>query len=409
CEREASCSRQRPRGERTPGPGGGRGRWRDHGRQAGQAGVPQAAPSGASCGCSGPARPRGGCRPSSSGLRKQKSLTNLCVLTDAEKKLQLYQPKWCDDMAKPSGGGGGRGQPEGRKAQGGRRGPLSRNLSKSEHSLFQGKAKPFGPLAAPAGLGKPSRIPRGPYAEVKPLSKAPDGPDNDSKSDDEILSSKAKASEKKKLAESSAAVPPVGDKGVRGPEEGDKAFLKVDPELVVTVLGDLEQLLFSQILDPESQRKRTVQNVLDLRQNLEDTMSSLRGSQLSHSCLETGVCYDSDEANARSVSSTSNRSSRSPGAAPVQPAPAGRRRPSSTGRVPEAGRGRAVRLPHHARPRAPRRGHASRLELIQSLEADDPELKPGYLGDCAQLTKSLPDEEEEEEEEEDDDDDLANG
>lgn len=34
--------------------------------------------------------------------------------------------------------------------------------------------------------------------------------------------------------------------------------------------------------DPESQRKRTVQNVLDLRQNLEDTMSSLRGSQLGH-------------------------------------------------------------------------------------------------------------------------------
>ena len=34
--------------------------------------------------------------------------------------------------------------------------------------------------------------------------------------------------------------------------------------------------------DPESQRKRTVQNVLDLRQNLEETMSSLRGAQLSH-------------------------------------------------------------------------------------------------------------------------------
>ncbi|KAK7916438.1 hypothetical protein WMY93_012199 [Mugilogobius chulae] len=33
-------------------------------------------------------------------------------------------------------------------------------------------------------------------------------------------------------------------------------------------------------LDPESQRKRTVQNVLDLRQNLEDTMSSLRGPSL---------------------------------------------------------------------------------------------------------------------------------
>ncbi|XP_035745633.1 uncharacterized protein ENSP00000471857-like [Egretta garzetta] len=35
-------------------------------------------------------------------------------------------------------------------------------------------------------------------------------------------------------------------------------------------------------LNPESQRKRTVQNVLDLRQNLEETMSSLRGSQVSH-------------------------------------------------------------------------------------------------------------------------------
>lgn len=34
--------------------------------------------------------------------------------------------------------------------------------------------------------------------------------------------------------------------------------------------------------DPESQRKRTVQNVLDLRQNLEETMTSLRGVQLSH-------------------------------------------------------------------------------------------------------------------------------
>ncbi|ELK34960.1 Neuron navigator 1 [Myotis davidii] len=35
-------------------------------------------------------------------------------------------------------------------------------------------------------------------------------------------------------------------------------------------------------VDPESQRKRTVQNVLDLRQNLEETMSSLRGSQVTH-------------------------------------------------------------------------------------------------------------------------------
>ncbi|TNN76409.1 Neuron navigator 1 [Liparis tanakae] len=218
--------------------------------------------------------------PVSSNLRKQRSMTNLAVLTDAEKKLHLYEPKWCDDMAKPGAGPTKMGKPKaagvgGSGGSGGGGAPLSRNLSKSEHSLFQGKPKPFSPLAAPSALmSKQSRIPRAPYAEVKPLSKAPE----DGKSDDEILSSKAKANAKKQGA---GAGGESGSKG-QGEEGPDKAFLKVDPELVVTVLGDLEQLLFSQMLDPESQRKRTVQNVLDLRQNLEDTMSSLRGSQLSH-------------------------------------------------------------------------------------------------------------------------------
>ncbi|XP_061112792.1 neuron navigator 1-like isoform X2 [Conger conger] len=336
-----------------------------------------------------------------SGLRKQKSLTNLCVLTDAEKKLHLYEPKWCDDTAKPAGGGCLKAKAKEGSA------PLSRNLSKSEHSLFQGKAKPFSPLTAPSGLGKPSRIPRGPYAEVKPLSKAPDAAD-DSKSDDEILSSKAKqAQEKKKLAESSGAAPQgggKGDKGEKGTEEGDKTFLKVDPELVVTVLGDLEQLLFSQILDPESQRKRTVQNVLDLRQNLEDTMTSLRGSQLSHSCLETSVCYDSDETNARSVSSLSNRSSplswRHGQSSPrLQAGDA----PSSTGGGYRGGPGAGQYASHTMPARVPARpGGVARLALIQGL---DPELHPksGYLSDSDQLSKSLPDDED------DEDDDLANG
>ncbi|XP_034535737.1 neuron navigator 2 [Notolabrus celidotus] len=39
--------------------------------------------------------------------------------------------------------------------------------------------------------------------------------------------------------------------------------------------------------DPETRRLRTVKNIADLRQNLEDTMSSLRGTQVSHSTLET--------------------------------------------------------------------------------------------------------------------------
>lgn len=173
-------------------------------------------------------------------LRKQRSMTNLAVLTDAEKKLHLYEPKWCDDMAKPGTGPVKTGKPKmaGGSSSAGGGAPLSRNLSKSEHSLFQGKSKPFSPLAAPSALSKQSRIPRGPFAEVKPLTKAPE----DGKSDDEILSSKAKAKK-----QGAAARGDSGSKG-QGEEGGDKPFLKVDPELVVTVLGDLEQLLFSQML-----------------------------------------------------------------------------------------------------------------------------------------------------------------
>ncbi|XP_039654715.1 neuron navigator 1 isoform X5 [Perca fluviatilis] len=331
--------------------------------------------------------------PVPSSLRKQRSMTNLAVLTDAEKKLHLYEPKWCDDMAKHGAGQTKMGKPKtaggGSSAGGG--GPLSRNLSKSEHSLFQGKPKPFSPLAAPSALSKQSRIPRAPYAEVKPLSKAPE----DGKSDDEILSSKAKANAKKQGAGAG------GESGSKGEEGGDKPFLKVDPELVVTVLGDLEQLLFSQMLDPESQRKRTVQNVLDLRQNLEDTMSSLRGSQISHSCMDSSnVGYDSDETNARSISSLSNRSSplswRQGQSSPrLQAGDA----PSSTGGGYQGSKTGSQYTAHTMPARCSSRlSSTSRIELIEGL--DDADLKSGYLSDSDLLGKSLP---------HDDDDNLANG
>uniref|UniRef100_A0A4W3GU15 Neuron navigator 1 n=1 Tax=Callorhinchus milii TaxID=7868 RepID=A0A4W3GU15_CALMI len=242
---------------------------------------------------------KGGTDGGFSNLRKQKSLTNLSFLTDAEKKMHLYEPRWCDDMAKPAHAFG-KGGLKYRDA------PMSKSLSKSEHSLFQSKLAPSmnKPLAAQTPTthsGKPSRIPRGPWAEVKPLSKTTEASVGDaSKSDDEILSSKAKASKKQTQAT---------EKGQQQPEE--KTYLKVDPELVVTVLGDLEQLLFSQMLDPETQRKRTVQNIVDLRQNLEDTMSSLRGSQITHSVLESTFESDiSAELNGRGRgTSLSNRSS----------------------------------------------------------------------------------------------------
>ncbi|XP_036443272.1 neuron navigator 2 [Colossoma macropomum] len=60
--------------------------------------------------------------------------------------------------------------------------------------------------------------------------------------------------------------------------------------------------------DPETRRLRTVKNIADLRQNLEETMSSLRGTQITHSTLET--TFDSGvttELSGRSLLSLSSR------------------------------------------------------------------------------------------------------
>uniref|UniRef100_A0AAQ6AGV4 Neuron navigator 1 n=1 Tax=Amphiprion ocellaris TaxID=80972 RepID=A0AAQ6AGV4_AMPOC len=311
--------------------------------------------------------------PNPSRLRKQRSLNNLSVLTDAEKKLHLYQsPRWNDDTSRPGTGTSKVGQGKTGQAGGGRP-PLSRTLSKSEQSLFQGKPKSFCSPPVTSNAGKPSRIPapgkpRGPYAEVKPISKASEAGQS------------ADSDHEKK-----------DKKGIEG--EDDKSFLKVDPELVVTVLGDLEQLLFSQMLDPESQRKRTVQNVLDLRQNLEETMTSLRGVQLSHSCVEGTMCYDSDEAAAFSISSLSNRSSplswRQGQASPRLQA----------GDAPSTGNTQSDVLPL-------RISHTSRINLIEALDDSDPALLKGdYLSDSDLGGKSPNDDDEDD----DDIDDLGNG
>lgn len=200
--------------------------------------------------------------PNTSSLRKQRSLNNLSVLTDAEKKLHLYQsPRWSDDTGRPNTGTGKAGQTKASQPGGGRP-PLSRTLSKSEQSLFQGKPKPFCSPAVTPNLGKPSRIPgpgkpRGPYAEVKPISKTSevsqsadtDHADHPTKPNCNVIG--GTGTNGKKTGERGRATAPLAEekkekKGMEGEE--DKTFLKVDPELVVTVLGDLEQLLFSQMM-----------------------------------------------------------------------------------------------------------------------------------------------------------------
>ncbi|XP_073731032.1 neuron navigator 1 isoform X6 [Misgurnus anguillicaudatus] len=152
--------------------------------------------------------------------------------------------------------------------------------------------------------------------------------------------------------------------------------------------------------DPESQRKRTVQNVLDLRQNLEDTMSSLRGSQLSHSCIENTMCYDSDETNARSISSLSNRSS-----------PLSWRQGQSSPRL-QAGDAPSSGVTAHSLPlRASMQiSHLQRIQLIDTADDDLADLKSGYLSDGNLTGKSQPDDDDDEDDDDVDvdDDDLAN-
>src|SRR4029434_10993408 len=51
--------------------------------------------------------------------------------------------------------------------------------------------------------------------------------------------------------------------------------------LSLSIARSLSVCLGSPGEDPETRRMRTVKNIADLRQNLEDTMSSLRGTQIS--------------------------------------------------------------------------------------------------------------------------------
>ncbi|XP_078530377.1 neuron navigator 3 isoform X2 [Lissotriton helveticus] len=83
------------------------------------------------------------------------------------------------------------------------------------------------------------------------------------------------------------------------PTKSDSSYSKTAKQCLEELSGE----------DPEARRMRTVKNIADLRQNLEETMSSLRGTQISHSTLET--TFDSTittEVNGRSIPSLTTRS-----------------------------------------------------------------------------------------------------
>uniref|UniRef100_A0A8I5ZLL1 Neuron navigator 3 n=1 Tax=Rattus norvegicus TaxID=10116 RepID=A0A8I5ZLL1_RAT len=80
---------------------------------------------------------------------------------------------------------------------------------------------------------------------------------------------------------------------------------KMDSSYSKTAKQCLEELSGE---DPEARRMRTVKNIADLRQNLEETMSSLRGTQISHSTLET--TFDTTvttEVNGRAIPNLTSR------------------------------------------------------------------------------------------------------
>ncbi|XP_061889373.1 neuron navigator 2 [Entelurus aequoreus] len=69
----------------------------------------------------------------------------------------------------------------------------------------------------------------------------------------------------------------VSSESSSGNRGGDVSFSKTNQPSIEDLSGE----------DPETRRLRTVKNIADLRQNLEETMSSLRGTQATHSTLET--------------------------------------------------------------------------------------------------------------------------
>ncbi|GCB62278.1 hypothetical protein scyTo_0004223 [Scyliorhinus torazame] len=226
-------------------------------------------------------------------LRRQKSLTNLALLGEGGRRLYLLNRGWVEDGAEQGA------MPFSGEFRSGAC-PLSRSLSVSEHSLPQAGTDTKEACApGTAGNGEIAGTAfRRQRTEVKLTNKLTKFSIASSKSEDEILAGESKVVRKQKVLEEEGC-----------PREG---VAQLDADIILTMLGDLEQVLYTNLLgeDPETRRMRTVKNIADLRQNLEETMSSLRGTQISHSTLET--TFDSTvttEVNGRSMAAATSRSS----------------------------------------------------------------------------------------------------
>ncbi|XP_078193049.1 neuron navigator 3 isoform X12 [Callithrix jacchus] len=215
-------------------------------------------------------------------LQKQKSLTNLSLTSDGERRPTVRISNWFGNAAKASQ----------REANYAERCSLSRFLSRSVQSLCHTSSSAWNLLPAGGGQSDSEDL-----EELSARRGLEGESDEDSRSEDENVSSKL-SSISRSWAE----------------EEGENCLREgtahLDEEVILTMLGDLEQALYTDLLgeDPETRRMRTVKNIADLRQNLEETMSSLRGTQISHSTLET--TFDSTvttEVNGRTIPNLTSR------------------------------------------------------------------------------------------------------
>ncbi|XP_074980450.1 neuron navigator 3 isoform X8 [Caretta caretta] len=223
-------------------------------------------------------------------LQKQKSLTNLALISEGEKRRYSYRENWFGNASRSSQ------NCHQREAEVGDRISLSKLLSQSVHSLHHSSsATPQETeVLPPAGSNKSSRRSGGQSTDAG----FEVGNEERDKSDDENVPCKSNFTSRNWAEEE---------------EEGclREGTAQLDEDVIMTMLGDLEQVLYTDMLgeDPETRRMRTVKNIADLRQNLEETMSSLRGTQISHSTLET--TFDSTvttEVNGRSIPSLTSRS-----------------------------------------------------------------------------------------------------
>ncbi|XP_076578059.1 neuron navigator 3 isoform X18 [Chaetodon auriga] len=259
---------------------------------------------------------------------KQRSLTNLTLLSDGEQRVysfeldepppHLSQPQNSSVYSSSTQRAGGSLQGSPRKEAlprgGGVRGTRARSLSlsltkvlsQSEHSLI-----PV-PWRCTGAGGRPQRASYSGHPRAEPArpSREEGGTDEEGSSGRSDEEPAGRGGGKRGGKEKDGGYWAEEEVSGGGPREGTA---QLDKEVILTMLGDLEQVLHTQPRpreDPETRRMRTVKNIADLRQNLEETMSSLRGTQISHSTLET--TFDTTvttEVNGRSLPALTTRSS----------------------------------------------------------------------------------------------------